>query len=79
MRKADLGLGELTMRRRLDGMVLSYVSTLSSSPTAVVFILAAVMILLGMFVDSLIVLLVFAPVAVSVTKMYGLDRSKSAS
>jgi TRAP-type C4-dicarboxylate transport system permease large subunit len=31
------------------------------------------MILLGTFVDSLIVLLVFAPVAVSVTKTYGLD------
>ena len=39
----------------------------------ILFILAAVMILLGTFVDSLIVLLVFAPVAVSVTKTYGLD------
>ena len=51
----------------------SYVSTLSSSPTMILFILAGVMILLGTFVNSLIVLLVFAPVAVSVTKAYGLD------
>ena len=60
-------------------MVLSYVSTLSSSPTVILFILAAVMILLGTFVDSLIVLLVFAPVAVSVTKSTGSTRFRSAS
>ena len=58
---------------QFDGMVLTYVSTLSSSPAMILFILAGIMILLGTFVDSLIVLLVFAPVAVSVTKVYGLD------
>src|SRR5215831_17859024 len=58
---------------QFDGMVLNYISTLSSSPAMILFILAGIMILLGTFVDSLIVLLVFAPVAVSVTKAYGLD------
>jgi len=66
-------MGWILSYLQFDGMVLSYVSTLSSSPTMILFILAAVMILLGTFVDSLIVLLVFAPVAVSVTKLYGLD------
>ncbi len=66
-------MGWILSYLQFDAMVLSYVSTLSSSPTAILFILAAVMILLGTFVDSLIVLLVFAPVAVSVTKLYGLD------
>jgi TRAP-type C4-dicarboxylate transport system permease large subunit len=58
---------------QFDGMVLEHVSTLSASPTMILLILAGVMILLGTFVDSLIVLLVFAPVAVSVTKAYALD------
>jgi tripartite ATP-independent transporter DctM subunit len=66
-------MGWILSYLQFDGMVLSYVSTLSSSPTMILFILAGVMILLGTFVDSLIVLLVFAPVAVSVTNSYGLD------
>ena len=66
-------MGWILSYLQFDGMVLSYVSTLSSSPTMILFILAGVMIVLGTFVDSLIVLLVFAPVAVSVTKTYGLD------
>jgi tripartite ATP-independent transporter DctM subunit len=66
-------MGWILSYLQFDGMVLSYVATLSSSPTMILFILAAVMIVLGTFVDSLIVLLVFAPVAVSVTKSYGLD------
>jgi tripartite ATP-independent transporter DctM subunit len=66
-------MGWILSYLQFDAMVLQYVSSLSQSPTAILFILAAVMILLGTFVDSLIVLLVFAPVAVSVTKSYGLD------
>jgi tripartite ATP-independent transporter DctM subunit len=66
-------MGWILSYLQFDGMVLSYVSTLSSSPTMILFILAGVMILLGTFVDSLIVLLVFAPVAVNVTNSYGLD------
>jgi tripartite ATP-independent transporter DctM subunit len=66
-------MGWILSYLQFDGMVLSYVSTLSSSPTMILFILAGVMIVLGTFVDSLIVLLVFAPVAVNVTNTYGLD------
>jgi tripartite ATP-independent transporter DctM subunit len=66
-------MGWILSYLQFDGMVLSYVSTLSQSPTMILFILAGVMIVLGTFVDSLIVLLVFAPVAVSVTKTYGID------
>ena len=66
-------MGWILSYLQFDGMVLSYVSTLSSSPTMILFILAGVMIVLGTFVNSLIVLLVFAPVAVSVTNSYGLD------
>ena len=66
-------MGWILSYLQFDAIVLNSVSTISSSPTMILFILAAVMILLGTFVDSLIVLLVFAPVAVSVTKTYGLD------
>jgi len=66
-------MGWILSYLQFDAMVLNYVSGLSSSPTMILFILAAVMIVLGTFVDSLIVLLVFAPVAVSVTKTYGID------
>jgi len=66
-------MGWILSYLQFDGMVLNYVSTLSSNPTMILFILAGVMIVLGTFVDSLIVLLVFAPVAVNVTKTYGLD------
>ncbi len=66
-------MGWILSYLQFDAMVLSYVSDLASSPVMILFILAAVMIVLGTFVDSLIVLLVFAPVAVSVTKTYGID------
>jgi tripartite ATP-independent transporter DctM subunit len=66
-------MGWILSYLQFDGMVLSYATSLSSSPTMILFILAGVMIVLGTFVDSLIVLLVFAPVAVSVTSSYGLD------
>jgi tripartite ATP-independent transporter DctM subunit len=66
-------MGWILSYLQFDAMVLSYVSNLSTSPTMILFILAGVMIVLGTFVDSLIVLLVFAPVAVSVTKTYGID------
>ena len=35
--------------------------------------LALVMIVLGTFVDSLAILLVFAPVAIQISKVYGID------
>lgn len=66
-------MGWILSYLQFDAMVLNYVSGIASSPTMILFILAGVMIVLGTFVDSLIVLLVFAPVAVSVTKTYGID------
>jgi tripartite ATP-independent transporter DctM subunit len=66
-------MGWILSYLQFDAMVLSSVSDIASSPTMILFILAGVMILLGTFVDSLIVLLVFAPVAVSVTATYGID------
>src|SRR5262245_18264098 len=66
-------MGWILSYLQFDAMVLNSVSTLSTSPPMILFILAAVMILLGTFVDSLIVLLVFAPFAVSVTWTYGID------
>ncbi len=50
-----------------------FVTSFSQNPTAVLFIVAAVMIVLGTFVDSLAVLLIFAPVAVQLSKTYGID------
>ena len=52
---------------------LKFVTSVSKNPTMVLLIIAAVMIVLGTFVDSLAVLLVFAPVAIQISKVYGID------
>jgi tripartite ATP-independent transporter DctM subunit len=52
---------------------LQFVTSFSQNPTVVLLIVAAVMIVLGTFVDSLAVLLVFAPVAIQIGKVYGID------
>ena len=52
---------------------LKFVTSVSQNPTVVLLIIAAVMIVLGTFVDSLAVLLVFAPVAIQISKVYGID------
>jgi tripartite ATP-independent transporter DctM subunit len=66
-------MGWLLSYLEFNEIALSFVTSLSQSPTVVLLIIAAVMLLLGTFVDSLIVLLVFAPVAISISKTYGLD------
>jgi len=53
--------------------VLKFVTSLSQNPTMVLFIIAVVMVVLGTFVDSLAVLLVFAPAAIQISKVYGID------
>jgi tripartite ATP-independent transporter DctM subunit len=58
---------------QFNDIALGFVTSLSQSPTVVLLIIAAVMLILGTFVDSLIVLLVFAPVAISISRTYGLD------
>lgn len=52
---------------------LKFVTSMSGNPTMILFIIAVVMIVLGTFVDSLAVLLVFAPAAIQITKAYGID------
>lgn len=52
---------------------VNFVTSFSQNPTMVLLIVAVVMIVLGTFVDSLAVLLIFAPVAISLSKTYGID------
>jgi tripartite ATP-independent transporter DctM subunit len=66
-------MGWILSYLQFDQIALNFVTALSQSPTVILFILAGVMILLGTFVDSLIILLVFAPVAINITQSYGLD------
>ena len=66
-------MGWLLSYLQFNDIALAFVTSLSQSPTVVLLIIALVMLVLGTFVDSLIVLLVFAPVAISISKTYGLD------
>ena len=52
---------------------VTFVTSFSQDPTVVLLIVAVVMIVLGTFVDSLAVLLIFAPVAIQISKTYGID------
>ena len=52
---------------------VKFVTSFSQNPTMVLLIVAGVMIVLGTFVDSLAVLLIFAPVAIQISKAYGID------
>ncbi len=52
---------------------VKFVTSFSQNPTVVLLIVAGVMIVLGTFVDSLAVLLIFAPVAIQLSKTYGID------
>lgn len=53
--------------------VVKFTLSLSQDKTTILLILAAVMIVLGTFVDSLAVLLVFAPAAIQLSRTYGID------
>jgi tripartite ATP-independent transporter DctM subunit len=52
---------------------VKFVTSFSQDPTVVLLLVATTMIVLGTFVDSLAVLLVFAPVAIQISKVYGID------
>ncbi len=58
---------------QFDNMVMSFVLSVSSNGTVMLLLIAAVMVVLGTFVDSLAVLLVFAPVAIKISQTYGID------
>jgi tripartite ATP-independent transporter DctM subunit len=66
-------MGWLLAYMQFNDMAVSWVTNASNSPILVLLMFAAVMILLGTFVDSLAILLVFAPVAVELCKRYGID------
>ena len=53
--------------------VVRFTLSLSQDKTTILLILAVVMIVLGTFVDSLAVLLVFAPAAIQLSRTYGID------
>ena len=65
--------GWLMSYLQFNDAAVTFVTSMSQNPTVVLLIVAAVMIVLGTFVDSLAVLLVFAPVAIQISKTYGID------
>ena len=65
--------GWLMSYLQFNDAAVIFVTSLSKDPTMVLLIVAIVMIVLGTFVDSLAVLLVFAPVAIQLSKTYGID------
>ena len=65
--------GWLMAYLEFNDAAVKFVTAFSQNPTMVLLICAVVMIVLGTFVDSLAVLLVFAPVAIHLSKTYGID------
>lgn len=66
-------MGWLLNYLQFDSMVLQFVLSTSNNGTVMLAVIAVVMIVLGTFVDSLAVLLVFAPVAIKISQAYGID------
>jgi tripartite ATP-independent transporter DctM subunit len=66
-------MGWLLAYMQFNDMAVKWVTSASQSPMMVLLVFAVVMVLLGTFVDSLAILLVFAPVAVELSKRYGID------
>jgi tripartite ATP-independent transporter DctM subunit len=66
-------MGWLLAYMQFNDMAVAWVTTASKNAYVVLLVFALVMILLGTFVDSLAILLVFAPVAVELCKRYGID------
>lgn len=66
-------MGWLLNYLQFDIMVVRFVLSISTSPTVMLAVVAVAMVILGTFVDSLAVLLVFAPVAIKISQAYGID------
>ena len=66
-------MGWLLAYMQFNDMAVKWVTSASQSPVTVLLVFAVVMVVLGTFVDSLAILLVFAPVAVELSKRYGID------
>ena len=65
--------GWLLAYLQFNDQALAFVTSISKDSTTMLLIMAAVMIVLGTFVDSLAILLVFAPVAIQISQAYGID------
>jgi tripartite ATP-independent transporter DctM subunit len=66
-------MGWLLSYMQFNDMAVAWVTAASQNPHVVLLVFSVVMIILGTFVDSLAILLVFAPVAVELCKRYGID------
>ena len=66
-------MGWLLAYMQFNDMAVKWVTSASQSPMMVLLVFALVMVVPGTFVDSLAILLVFAPVAVELSKRYGID------
>ena len=66
-------MGWLLAYMQFNDLAVKWVTGVAQSPLLVLLVFAVTMILLGTFVDSLAILLVFAPVAVELCKRYGID------
>lgn len=67
------GSGWLLAYLEFNDAAVKFVTSVSDSRIAVLLVFAGMMIVLGTFVDSLAILLVFVPVAVQLSKQYGID------
>ena len=65
--------GWLLAYLQFNDIALDFVTSASTQPIIVLLVLAGVMIVLGTFVDSLAILLVFAPVAIKISNTFGID------
>jgi tripartite ATP-independent transporter DctM subunit len=66
-------MGWLLAYMEFNDMAVRWVTSAAQNTVLVLLVFAVVMIVLGTFVDSLAILLVFAPVAVELAKRYGID------
>ena len=66
-------MGWLLSYMQFNDMAVTWVTAASQNPHVVLLVFSVAMIVLGTFVDSLAILLVFAPVAVELCKRYGID------
>ena len=66
-------MGWLLAYMQFNDMAIAWVTAASQNSYVVLLVFSVVMVILGTFVDSLAILLVFAPVAVELCKRYGID------
>lgn len=67
-------LGWLLSYLNFNDIVLSAITHVTSSKLGVMFLLAAVMLVLTMFVDSMAILIIMIPVAVIIGRNFGIDE-----